>query len=590
MAKKKGLKALVFGAVSMTLSCSMLVGTTFAWFTDSVTSSNNVIKSGNLDVEMYWAEGTEDPTQANWADASKGAIFNYDNWEPGYTLARHVKISNEGSLALKYKIGIATEEEVSELADVIDVYYADPAVQVEERVDVTELEKLGTLSQVIANMGTTASGALEAGKSDVITLVMKMQVEAGNEYMNMSIGGAFSVKLIAGQQMEENDSYDNTYDEDVTLAFDSVWDGTVDTTWYDDTKTEFKLDEAEQFAGFGKLVDQGNTFAGKTVKLESDLNLYVEGADGEPVSFDPIGYGYNTVFKGTFDGQGHTIKNLYQNGWALGLSYSTEGGGLFASVVDATIKNVNIENADIVMECIDMGTVVGYSYGNCTYENITVKDTTVQNYNRYTGGVVGEVNGAQTFKNIRVEDTVISALWGTFDCSLGGIVGGKWGDAQLTFEDCYVACELDAYNDVTSAYHWYAYRLSGMLIGNSEETQVSDDGTTYATASYLTANNCTVVYGDWVNYTYCEFGAMAYPYARAQAGLSFGAYCNPREAAMMDANGNKVVDETHAHNDGEAHHLLLVFDQLFGGDKGVYGTAKHAGVTVQYPDGTVVVG
>lgn len=359
------------------------------------------------------------------------------------------------------------------------------------------------------------------------------------------------------------------------------WDGNADTSWYNETDTEFMIMTAEQLAGFAELVDAGNTFEGKTVKLGKDIDLYFEDDNGDRVSFNPIGYGYNTVFKGTFDGQNHTIGNLYQNGWALGYDYSTEGGGLFASVVDATIKNVNIDNAEIVMECIDMGVLVGYSYGNCTYENITVSNSTIANYQRYTGGVVGEVNGTQTFKNVDVTDTVVSSLWGDFDCSLGGIVGGKWGDASLTFEDCDVACEINAYNDVTSSYQWYAYRRAGMLIGNSEETTKVGD-TTYATASYLTAKNCTVTYGDWTNYTYCEFAGTSWPYVRVQAGYSCSAYSNPRYGVATDANGNKVVDNTHVHNEGEDHNILLTFDQLFGGGQGVYGTATHDGVTVIY--------
>ena len=226
---------------------------------------------------------------------------------------------------------------------------------------------------------------------------------------------------------------------------------------------------AEELAAFAALVDAGNTFEGKTVKLDKDIDLYTEDENGKRISFDPIGYGYNVVFKGTFDGQNHTISNLYQDGWALGLDYSTEGGGLFASVVDATIKDITIDNAEIVMECIDMGALVGYSYGNCTYENITVSNSVVANYNRYTGGVVGEVNGTQTFKNVDVIDTTVSALWGTPDAAVGGIAGGKWGDAKLTFEDCDVSAKLDVFNDACANYQYYNYRLSGMLIGMSEE-------------------------------------------------------------------------------------------------------------------------
>ncbi len=206
-------RALLTSALALLMCVSMLVGSTFAWFTDSVTSAGNIIKSGTLDVEMYWANGTEAPESANWIDASQGAIFNNDKWEPGYTEVRHIKIENKGSLALKYQIAIAANGEVSDLADVIDVYYLDPAAQVSERSDLTADMRLGTLTEVLDAISTTASGNLEPVQNHTITLVLKMQESAGNEYQNKSIGTDFSVKLTAIQKDFESDSFGNNYDE-----------------------------------------------------------------------------------------------------------------------------------------------------------------------------------------------------------------------------------------------------------------------------------------------------------------------------------------------------------------------------------------
>ena len=207
-------KALVASLLSLVLCFSMLIGTTFAWFTDSVTSANNIIKSGNLDIEMYWAEGTEDPANVSWTDASTGAIFNYDNWEPGYVEVRHIKIANEGTLALKYKVLIQANGEVSDLADVIDVYYVDPAIQVADRAALANAPKLGTLTEVLAGLGESGNGTLEADTADTITIALKMQETAGNEYMNKSIGTSFSIQLLATQLTSESDSFDNQYDAD----------------------------------------------------------------------------------------------------------------------------------------------------------------------------------------------------------------------------------------------------------------------------------------------------------------------------------------------------------------------------------------
>ena len=153
---------------------------------------------------------------------------------------------------------------------------------------------------------------------------------------------------------------------------------------------------------------------------------------------------------------------------------------------------------------------------------------------------------------------------------------------RFFLKDCVVACRIDAYNDVTSSYQWYAYRRAGMLIGNTGKTATNGSGTTVAAAPQLTCENVTVIYGNWANYTYCEFAGKSWPYVRVQAGVSNSAYSNPRYGHPTDANGKEVVDDNHVHNAGEDHMIDCTFDQLYGGGQGVYGTATHEGVTVIY--------
>ena len=367
-----------------------------------------------------------------------------------------------------------------------------------------------------------------------------------------------------------------------------VWDGKSDTTWYNENDTEFTLTTAEQLAGFRDLVDGGNTFAGKVVKLGVDIDLKIEGDDGEFVSFDPIGYGYNTVFSGTFDGGNHTIYNLYQNGWELGYSYGTQGGGLFASVVDATIKNLVISDADIVMECVDMGIVVGYAYGTCTFENIVITNSTIANYNRYTGAVVGEVNGTHTFTNVTVDSSVVvSSLWGSFDTSIGGVIGGKWGNADITMTNVTVAALLDVYSDVTAAYQWYAYRRCGMLIGHTE-VDSPKKGLNVDELTYLHCTNVNVYYSDWVNYKYYQFAnqdsptGQRYPWVRAEASPvgNNGAFSNPRYGVPTHTGDDGVTITVNAENADtyKTGFAAITFDQLYGGGQGVYGKADHTGV------------
>ncbi|MBR2381448.1 MAG: starch-binding protein [Clostridia bacterium] len=388
-----------------------------------------------------------------------------------------------------------------------------------------------------------------------------------------------------------------------------VWDGKSDTTWYNETDKEFTLTSAEQLAGFRDLVDAGNTFEGKTVKLGVDIDLYLEQKDDQGntikdgevpalVSFDPIGQGYvhngGQAFMGTFDGQGHTIYNLYQNGWDLNYSYSTVGGGLFASIKDATIQSLAISGANIVMECIDMGTVVGYAQGKCTFINIVVTDSKLANYQRYTGGVVGEVckgddvddkEYTHIFTNVTVDSSVkISSLWGDFDNACGGVIGGKWGTARVLMQNVTVACEIDAFSDVTAAYQWYAYRRCGMLIGHTEQN--SPKSALNAAAEFLTCENVNVYYGDWVNYTYYQFAEQTdeagtrlwnsnYPWVRAEAGEYNGAFSNVRYGNPVV--GGKAINTIELAEANKTGYAAITFNQLYGGGQGVYGTNDHEG-------------
>ena len=372
---------------------------------------------------------------------------------------------------------------------------------------------------------------------------------------------------------------------DPSAALADTWDGTADTSWYNDNDTEFVITTAEQLAGFAKLVDDGNAFDGKTVKLGKNIDLKAVNDKGETICFEPIGsYRKETPFKGTFDGQNHTISNMSQNTWALdnGYEYGDLGLGLFGKVEDAAVKNLVMDSASVSGESAICGTVAATAYGDCTFENITVKNSEVADYQYYAGGIVGWASGDHQYINCNVDaSTTIAAQWGDFDNSTGGIIGGCGGSATVLFKDCKVACRIDAYNDVTSTYQWYAYRRCGMLIGNTGKTVVVD-GTTYAAAPQLTCENVTVTYDDWANYTYCEFAGTSWPYVRVQAGVSNSAYSNPRYGHPTDANGNEVVDDSHVHNDGEDHFIECTFDQLYGGGQGVYGDPTHEGVTVVY--------
>ena len=216
--------ALVSSVVALLICFSMLLGTTYAWFTDTVTSSGNILQSGNLQAAMYWANGADVITSANWNNVSAdetNAIFTHTNWEPGYIDAKHIKVTNVGTLAFNYELRIVTNEVVGMLADVIDVYVINQnnGASVVDRNAIAGLEPVGTLSQVLLDselITDKVTGSLTApvGNEEVAeywTIALKMQETANNDYQGKTLNN-ITVELVATQMASENDSFGNDYD------------------------------------------------------------------------------------------------------------------------------------------------------------------------------------------------------------------------------------------------------------------------------------------------------------------------------------------------------------------------------------------
>ncbi len=281
-------RALLSSVLALFLCFAMLLGTTYAWFTDSVTSAGNIIQSGTLDIEMYWAKGTEDPSSADWKDASQVAIFNSELWEPGYVEARHIKIANVGTLALKYKLAIAPNGEVSELADVIDVYFVDPA-QIATRDSLAALTPVGTLRQMIDDPDGAAYGSLlaedesteEIESVKTVTIALKMREDAGNEYQNLSIGTNFSIVLMATQDNVEKDAFDENYDDieipdiDVHVIEGNTYHYTIDgnvvlaSVPYGNVGASFTVPDDVTILGQGDVYDGAVPVFSKSSPIES---------------------------------------------------------------------------------------------------------------------------------------------------------------------------------------------------------------------------------------------------------------------------------------------------------------------------------
>ena len=223
MTKKKSTKrALLLSALSLLMCISMLVGSTFAWFTDSVTSTGNKIQAGTLKIDL---EMLDNGVWTSIKDSEK-ALFNNTLWEPGYTEAKVLKIENEGTLALKWVAKFVSQKELSKLAEVIDVYVCPSATELSmPGRDLTGYEKVGTLDKFINTIDQTTFGTLEAEAEAYLGIALKMQETAGNEYQGLDLGGEFDITIYATQYTYESDSFGVDYDANAT--YDATYEKTV---------------------------------------------------------------------------------------------------------------------------------------------------------------------------------------------------------------------------------------------------------------------------------------------------------------------------------------------------------------------------
>lgn len=364
---------------------------------------------------------------------------------------------------------------------------------------------------------------------------------------------------------------------EVTTVTDTEnpWDGQADTTWYAAAGTAFRLYNADDLAGFAELVDEGVTFAGKTVELAANINLYGT-ADGKRINFEAVGDPAHP-FQGIFDGAGHEIANLYQNGWEMGYTERvTDGLGLFSHIKNGTVRNLTVNGSKMVMQYTDMGCVAAYASGSCTFESISLLNNDASTYNCAVAGIVGSDDGISsfTFRNITIDNSnAFHALWGTYDCAAGGLLGWLNEDSSASMTNCHVAATMDVYNDVCGNYQYYWYRYCGMLIGTVCATK-TEGGNTVLDLSKITATGCTVHFGDWNDYYYCEFEKNGHPSYAQPDQYKFSRV--PQEELIISGKG--TVTCTHTHTPAEDNRAVyLPFNQIFGGRGwGVRGTQLGA--------------
>ena len=261
MTKTNSKKALLSSAFALVLSVAMLIGTTFAWFTDTASTGVNKIVSGNLKVDIIGENSDSHIEKLNFkkaaaTDAEAGAAIL---WEPGCRyLTEGFRIANKGNLALKWKAqvnmnniingkveGSTIAKDGKSLLDVIDFYVV---TSTDENAEAVAIENF---------VGNLTAGA----KSGVYYIKGVMQTTAGNDYQDLTLDG-ITITVVATQDTVENDSFDNQYDKDAKYPIVAM-----------DTLQELINNAAEPVSV--KL--EGNIAGSLTVPQDKDVTLDLNG-------------------------------------------------------------------------------------------------------------------------------------------------------------------------------------------------------------------------------------------------------------------------------------------------------------------------
>ena len=238
MTKTNNKKALLSSAFALVVSLAMLIGTTFAWFTDTASTAVNKIQSGNLKVGFQYWNGEK------YVDAKDATLFSEETlWEPGHTEVVYLKVINQGNLALKYRLNTINTFEYQYaknsdgnqilLSKYLKIGIAD-GKNAAEGVYATREEAIAAAADNLVSYdsctkdNTLLPATTDSESADYFAFVVYMPTDVGNEAnwdKSKSYGAPwirFNLALNATQASYENDSFDNKYDEGVPYPIAGV--------------------------------------------------------------------------------------------------------------------------------------------------------------------------------------------------------------------------------------------------------------------------------------------------------------------------------------------------------------------------------
>lgn len=227
-------RALIISVLAIFMCVAMLIGTTFAWFTDTASTGVNKIQAGNLDVKLMYSTDMQ-----TWKEATEQTKLFDDNalWEPGYTQVVYLKVVNAGNLALKYETGFSKNYTSNRGKNVNgDWYRVDNYLKIGTAETATKFaNREAVWSAIAATEKTLAKDVmltdgwitLNAGQESApFAVAIYMPTSVGNEAnatknRSSSVSG-LGIEVRATQATAESDSFDNNYDANAATVLKRV--------------------------------------------------------------------------------------------------------------------------------------------------------------------------------------------------------------------------------------------------------------------------------------------------------------------------------------------------------------------------------
>lgn len=491
MTKRKSVKKqLIFAVITALVCVAMLAGTTFAWFTDTVKSGRNVIKAGNLDVELYYSYD-----RADWKLVKDSTeIFDDEAlWEPGYTEIVYFKVENKGSLALKYKLGVTVFEEI------LGKNQQGGEFKLSEHLVAGELDLSTVTGEIDREVAVSAAkGNFTDGvESEVVELlkdekhelayVISMPTDVGDEANHNGTDIPeihFGVELYATQLAAEEDAFGPDYDEKAPIAFnassvddlaDALAEATVnpvEITLDADVTVNSTLDiVGDTIINLNGHSINSNVVSARTFKIAEDGAKLVINATGTVNTIGNYTYGVVEIAAGT-----ENVDVIINGGTFEGV---TDCGG-FVKIRNNVKANVTLNNV--------------------TYkDNCPANDTNTNAYVINTSGVTGSeinltVNGGSysAAGGFALSSNVNSAVVSGAEISTQGAAFEISTTQNALIENC----------DITVAgrtlYGTYAAGVAASFGGKAIVKNCTIDGAPYTAAVYPTGgtvelSGCTVV-------------------------------------------------------------------------------------------------